>query len=64
MFVATNSTRNDSAGIPSCVFQAMHEAVPSSLFVTNPTSTKRRFPVTPATARHAAFGSVVCPFRG
>src|SRR2546427_603659 len=61
VFVATNSTRNGSAGIPSCVFQPMHE-VPSSLFVTNPTSTKHRFPVTPATARHAAFGSVVSPF--
>ena len=44
MFVATNSTRNDSAGIPSCVFQAMHEAVPSSLFVANPTSTSAASP--------------------
>src|SRR2546425_66866 len=49
VFVATTSTRNGSAGIPSCVFQPMHEAVPSSLFLTDPTSTKHRFLVTPAT---------------
>src|SRR5712692_5869701 len=64
LFLATNTTRNGSAAIVSCVFQPMHECVPSSLFVTNATSTKHRFPVTPVTARHAAFGSVVSPVGG